>query len=135
MIRRTVDGKIASARASAEPIQWEARDEWGEQVKEISDWGLRLYAIDAATAAEYFAALLVERGELEDSTVIEVRAWPECRQWIRVEVHVELTFYLDGEWEAEISAGHVVDTAAMIKALRANAKREAAAKRKRRTAA
>ncbi len=94
---RTVSGAIAgSAPAPVALRSWEARDEWNEAIEiERSPDALFPYyewfkAPDAAAAAEQIAELLVDRGELEGPTLLQVRAVGDL-DWIRVEVDVELS--------------------------------------------
>ncbi len=97
MRKRTVYGSLVNAEPTAEPakiLRWEARDEWGADLR-------RTFAAPAAAAAAELAVeLLLERGEAgEGHNAVEVRTL--CGTWIRVAVYVWLTV------EATVSAAHV----------------------------
>lgn len=112
MIKRTVSGNVVDGEPPidkpSELKRWQGRDEWALPIvargrpEDEFPFELTVTAIDATAAAEMLVEHLVERGEVDGPTVVEVRTrWP-VGPWIKVEVAVELTV------EAEISAVRVV---------------------------
>jgi hypothetical protein len=76
------------------PPRWEARDPWGQFVLDPAkpaSWGPMLfYGVDAGAAAENVVACLVDRGEVGETTAVDVKQIP-AGHWLRVVVDVRWT--------------------------------------------